>query len=152
MRAEKILGLVLVLPVALAAVALTLPQLGWCWSQHRFLSRREIVDVAIRKVISQERVGVRTSTPGATGVAFHDVIPYADPAAFRGANPGCCRVAPAVGDQGTFVPWWGRWLCGVPHNVRMAYVVKYRDDAGTARAVAVEDNVAVTACGRAARW
>jgi len=130
---------------------LALPQFGWCWSQHRFLSRQEIIGAAIDEALSRKRVRVLASTPGALRSTFYDAAPYASRAAFLDANPGCCRIAPAVGDEGSFVPWPERWCGWIPHNVRMVYAARYRDEAGAIRAVEVTDNVPVTSCGRVAR-
>ena len=134
---------------AVGAALVALPRFGWCWGQHRFLSRQEIIDAAIEEALSRTRV--MAPVPGALRSDFHDVVPYADRAAFVVANPACCRIARAVGDYGSFVPWWDRWCGLIPHNVRMAYTVRYRDEAGAVRTVEVKDNVALTSCGKVAR-
>ena len=127
--------------------AIALSQLGWCWKQHRFISRQEMVDAAIDQISSHRRVTVSTPVPGGRRFAAYDVIPYEGRAAFRAANPDCCQIGPAGGDSGDFASAWQRWSGAIPHNVRMAYVVRYRDDAGVLRAYEIKDNVPVTSCG-----
>jgi hypothetical protein len=135
-----------VMSIALAAIVLTstLSYNGFCFSQGRFLSDQEYVNIAISRIMSLPCYQLMSPT-------FKCVPPikYMDVADFRARNPDCCKFVRHNTDYaGSSVVTFSQQLFGyAAHSVLVNFKISYVDADGHTQNTIGPGLIVVGNCG-----
>lgn len=120
---------------------------GFCWSEKRWLSSQEKINVAVSEVIRKRSVNV--SEEASSSVLKYRVIrgvPYGSKEEFFSVNPNCCDLVGRAEDG--FRPLlieklFGNFSC----MVRVRFKFRYIDEAGVLRERFEEEFPVIKNCG-----
>ena len=115
----------------------------------RFLSNDEYVDIAIARMINQDRYQLVTSSPSEVRFQSVKVVKYKDIADFRRLNPGCCKFVPHnPGSEMRPVTFSDQLFGHAAKSVLLTYVLNYLDEGGAAKATDATAQLTIGNCGR----
>ncbi len=108
---------------------------GYCFSQGRYLSDKEKIEIVVRKILARY--------PGPEDLAYRDLED------FFALNPNFCTVTKEFndGDGVASIPFWSRILGLASDFVNVQYSFRYRDEDGTERQKLSKTHHAITSCG-----
>ena len=130
-------------------VALSLTYNGYCISERRYLSEREMFDTAILEVIKSRTYPRIPSVSRWTRIDGWRMIPYKNIDDFKAQNPNCCRwTARNVGDSAPFVSLSDQLFGAANHFIAVDYIARYLDGNNNEQREATTAHIRLSACGR----
>ncbi len=145
----------------LLTVILSLNYLGFCYSQKRFLSDEEKLNIVVKEILASEaerfkyykrvisldknnerRMQLEKEYPG-------EPVPYRDINEFFFLNPGCCAVGTELTFEGAIshLSHWNRLVNTISLVVTIKYLKRYRDNEGVIQTKPVKHDWLITNCG-----
>lgn len=119
---------------------------GFSTSKRTFLSDRDFIDAAIRRVIQRYPPSLRAISTEREDDSTAMAIPYLGVEQFRDINPACCEFV--AGDtEGTGPSPIGYLLGDEWRVVRVSYQVRFRDALGASHARQATDYVMLSRDG-----
>lgn len=147
--------------VGLLTIILSLNYFGFCYSQKRFLSDEEKLNIVVKEILASEaksfkyykrvisldkndqrRLELEKYYPG-------EPVTYRDINEFFVLNPRCCAVSDKYIVEGAIahISRWSRLIRTISSVVTIKYLKRYRNSEGVIQTKSVKHDWVITNCG-----